>query len=48
MNQRDSWEDTIKDVLTLECDGLTASQVLKDRIDEEILTSQEAKSMKHL
>ncbi len=48
MNQRDSWEDTIKDVLTLECDGLTASQDLKDRIDEEILTSQEAKSMKHL
>lgn len=48
MNQRDSWEDTIKDVLTLECDGLTASQDLKDRIDEKILTSQEAESMKHL
>lgn len=48
MNRRDSWEDKIKDVLTLECDGLTASQDLKDRIDEEILTSQEAKSMKHL
>lgn len=48
MRQRESWEDKIKDVLTLECDGLTVSQDLKDRIDEKILTSQEAGNMKHL
>lgn len=48
MKRRDNWEDKIKDVLTLECDGLTASQDLKDRIDEKILTSQEAGNMKHL
>ena len=48
MKTRDSWEEKIKDVLTLECDGLTASQDLKDRIDEEILRSQEAVHMKHL
>lgn len=48
MNRKDNWEDRIKDVLTLECDGLTASQDLKDRIDEKILTSQEAGNMKHL
>lgn len=48
MKTRDSWEEKIKDVLTLECDGLTASQDLKDRIDEEILRSQEAGHMKHL
>lgn len=48
MKQRESWEDKIKDVLTLQCDGLTVSQDLKDRIDEKILTSQEAGNMKHL
>lgn len=48
MNRKDDWEDKIKDVLTLESDGLTASQDLKDRIDRKILTSQEAESMKHL
>lgn len=48
MNRKDEWEDKIKDVLTLACDGLTASQDLKDRIDRKILTSQEAESMKHL
>lgn len=48
MDRRDNWEDRIKDVLTLECDGLTVSQDLKDRIDKKILTSQEAGNMKHL
>ena len=48
MKRRKNWEDKIKDVLTFQCDGLTPSQDLKDRIDEKILTSQEAESMKHL
>ena len=48
MKRRENWEDKIKDVLTFQCDGLTPSQDLKDRIDEKILTSQEAESMKHL
>lgn len=47
MNHRNDWEEKIKDVLTLECDGLTASQDLKDRIDEQILGSRkEAGNMK--
>ncbi len=48
MERKENWEDKIKDVLTLECDGLTVSQDLKDRIDEKILTSQEAGNMRHL
>lgn len=47
MNHRNDWEEKIKDMLTLECDGLTASQDLKDRIDEQILGSRkEAWNMK--
>jgi len=49
MDQREHWEDKIKNVLALECDGITASQDLKDRIDEEILRSRkEAGNMKKL
>lgn len=49
MRQREDWEEKIKNVLALECDGVTASRELKDRIDERILESQkEAGHMKKL
>lgn len=49
MRQREDWEEKIKNVLALECDGVTASRDLKDRIDERILESQkEAGHMKKL
>lgn len=49
MRQREDWEEKIKNVLALECDGVTASRDLKDRIDREILESQkEAGNMKKL
>lgn len=47
MREREAWEEKIKNVLALECDGVTASRDLKDRIDREILESQkEAGNMK--
>lgn len=47
MREREAWEEKIKNVLALECDGVTASRDLKDRIDEKILESQkEAGNMK--
>ena len=47
MKKREVWEEKLKDVLALECDGITASRALKDRIDEKILESQkEAGNMK--
>ncbi|MDE5938236.1 MAG: hypothetical protein K2H37_04070 [Lachnospiraceae bacterium] len=49
MKKREVWEEKIKDVLALECDSITASRALKDRIDEKILESEkEAENMKHL
>lgn len=49
MKEREAWEEKIKDVLALECDGVTASRDLKNRIDRQILESQkEAGSMKKL
>lgn len=49
MDRKENWEERIKDVLALECDGITASQDLKDRIDDEILRSRkEAGNMKKL
>lgn len=49
MKKREDWEEKIKDVLALECDSITASRGLKDRIDEKILESEkEAGDMKHL
>ncbi len=47
MKEREIWEEKIKNVLALECDGITASRDLKDRIDRQILESQkEAGNMK--
>lgn len=47
MKEREAWEEKIKNVLALECDGITASRDLKDRIDRQILESQkEAGNMK--
>lgn len=40
MRQREDWEEKIKNVLALECDGITAPRDLKDRIDERIRESQ--------
>ena len=49
MKRREDWEEKIKDVLTLECDGITASRALKDRIDVKVLESEkEAGNMRHL
>lgn len=49
MKERESWEEKVKNVLALECDGITASRDLKDRIDRQILESQkEAGNMKKL
>lgn len=49
MEKRNEWEEKIKNVLTLECDGLTAPRDLKDRIDDKILReSKEAGNMKKL
>lgn len=49
MSKKEAWEEKIKNVLALECDGLTASRDLKERIDREILESQkEAGNMKKL
>lgn len=49
MKKKDSWEEKIKDALTLECDGMTASRALKDRIDEKIVESEkEAGNMRQL
>lgn len=49
MKEREVWEEKIKNVLALECDGITASRDLKDRIDRQILESQkEAGNMKKL
>lgn len=49
MKKRDDWEEKIRDVLALECDGIAASRALKDRIDEKILESEkEAGDMKHV
>lgn len=49
MRQREDWEEKIKNVLALECDGITAPRDLKDRIDEQIRESQkEAGYMKKL
>lgn len=43
------FEQNMKHVLEIECQDVTASRNLKDRIDEEILKSQkEAGTMKHL
>lgn len=47
--KREVWEEKIKDGLVLECDGITASCELKDRIDEKILEMErEARHMKHV
>lgn len=47
MREREAWEEKIKNVLALECGGVTPSRDLKDRIDREILESQkEAGNMK--
>lgn len=47
--KREVWEDKMKDGLVMECDGITASCELKDRIDEKILeTEREAGHMKHV
>ena len=47
MKEREAWEEKIKNVLALECDSITASRDLKDRIDRQILESQkEAGNMK--
>lgn len=40
MREQEAWEEKIKNVLDLECDGVTASRDLKDRIDRQILESQ--------
>ena len=49
MRAREAWEEKIKNVLALECDGITPSRDLKDRIDRQILESQkEAGHMKKL
>ena len=49
MKEREVWEEKIKNVLALQCDGVTASRDLKDRIDRQILESQkEAGNMKKL
>ncbi len=49
MQRRFDFEQDIKEALERKCDGLTASQSLKMRIDEEILTRQkEAGKMGHL
>lgn len=49
MKEREIWEEKIKNVLALQCDGVTASRDLKDRIDRQILESQkEAGNMKKL
>lgn len=49
MKNRENWEERIRDVLAMECDGVTASSALKDRIDGKILEMQkEAEDMKHL
>lgn len=47
MREQEVWEEKVKNVLALECDGVTASRDLKDRIDRQILESQkEAGNMK--
>lgn len=49
MKQRDIRDEKIKNVLQSECDDITASRELKDRIDKKILESEkEAENMKHL
>lgn len=49
MEQRDIWDEKIKDALRSECDGITAPRELMDRIDEKILESEkETGDMKHL
>ena len=49
MREKEVLEEKIKNALTSECDGITASQSLKDRIDERILESKkEAGNMKKL
>ncbi len=49
MKQREAWEEKIKNALASECDGITASRDLKDRIDRQIRESQkEAGNMKKL
>lgn len=49
MERKEAWEENVKAVLLSECDGMTASRALKDRIDEKILESErEAGNMKHV
>lgn len=49
MERKEAWEENIKDALVLECDCVTASRALKDRIDEKILESErEAGIMKRV
>lgn len=49
MQMKYDFEQTIKSALETECQDITASRSLKERIDDEILNSQkEAGTMKHL